>query len=76
MSRRQAPKRRVLLVMYGVTVARSTRSTSHPSSMRPLATFVMSTAVCGTPGSGTGRQETDGRAEVSLCSTVVQLTSM
>lgn len=41
MSRCQVPKRRVLLVMYGVTVARSTGSTSHPSSMRSLATFVI-----------------------------------
>lgn len=45
MSRCQVPKRRILLVMYGVTVARSTGSTSQPWSTRPLTTFVMSWAV-------------------------------
>lgn len=45
MATRQVPKRRILLVMYGVTVARSIGSTSQPWSTRPLTTFVMSWAV-------------------------------
>ena len=43
--RTQLPKRRIVRVMYGVIVARSSVSTGWPSAARALAASVMSSAV-------------------------------